>query len=312
MSDNIVTIVGGSGFLGRYVVRRLARAGWRIRVVVRNPDAAAPLKTAGDVGQISIVTGNIAKPETLAQSVEGSAAVVNLVGILFQSGRQNFNALHARGAEQLAMLARDKDVRRLVHLSSLGVEKASGSDYARTKVLGERAVRAVFPQATILRPSVMFGPEDNFFNQFAAMAANPLVPCLPIIGSKTRFQPVYVDDVANAVVACLTRADAPGQTYELGGPNIYSFRDIVTMAASFAPAPKSTLAVPFSLASVIGAFGEWLPRPPLTRDQVRLLKYDNIVSRDAKGFADLGITPTAVEGVIPGYLQRFGKKAAAA
>lgn len=311
MTDKIITIVGGSGFLGRYVVRALAKAGYRVRIIVRNPDLAAPLKTAGDVGQISIESGNLAVPETLIGKIEGSKAVINLVGILFESGRQNFTNLHAQGAEKLAQMAKSAGVLRYVHMSSLGVEKASGSNYARSKILGERAVRAAFPEATIFRPSVIFGPEDNFFNQFATMANLSCI--LPAIGGgRTKFQPVYVGDVAHAIEVCLARSDTKGQTYELGGPQIFSFREILEYILKTTSKDRKLVSLPFAAASAIAPLAQYLPPPfSFTADQVRLLKYDNIVSHDVKTFADLGITPTAVEMVVPEYLARFRKKKAA-
>ncbi len=306
----IITLIGGSGFLGRYVARRLAKAGYRLRIICRNPDAAAHLKTAGDVGQIALVAGNIARPETLRGKLDGSFAVINLVGVLFESGKQNFTALHAKGAETLALMARDSGAQRFIQISSLGVDRAADSAYARTKLLGEKAVLAAFPAATILRPSVVFGAEDNFFNQFAQMAS--LAPALPLIGGgKTRFQPVYVDDVAAAVEASLNDETTMGETYELGGPRVYSFREILEYILRTTNRRRYLAPLPMALASMIGAASEILPRPPLTRDQVRLLKYDNIVSPGARSFAHLGITPTAVETIVPGYLARYNRKVAA-
>jgi uncharacterized protein YbjT (DUF2867 family) len=306
----IITLIGGSGFLGRYVVRRLAKAGYRLRIICRNPDAAAHLKTAGDVGQIALVAGNIARPETLKGKLDGSFAVINLVGVLFESGRQNFTNLHAKGAETLAQMARDSGAARFIQISSLGVDHAANSAYARTKLLGEKAVQAAFPAATILRPSVVFGPEDNFFNQFAQMAT--LAPALPLIGGgHTKFQPVYVDDVAAAVEACLNDESTMGETYELGGPRVYSFREILEYILRTTGRKRCLMTLPYALAGVMGAVSEILPKPPLTRDQVRLLKYDNVVSSGAKSFAHLGITPTAVETIVPGYLARYNKKMAA-
>ncbi|MDX2112182.1 MAG: complex I NDUFA9 subunit family protein [Alphaproteobacteria bacterium] len=306
----IITLIGGSGFLGRYVARRLAKAGYRLRIICRNPDAAAHLKTAGDVGQIALVAGNIARPETLKGKLDGSFAVINLVGVLFESGKQNFTALHAKGAETLALMAREAGAERFIQISSLGVDRAADSAYARTKLLGEKAVQAAFPAATILRPSVVFGAEDNFFNQFAQMAS--LAPALPLIGGgKTRFQPVYVDDVAAAVEASLNDETTMGETYELGGPRVYSFREILEYILRTTDRRRYLAPLPMALASMIGAASEILPRPPLTRDQVRLLKYDNIVSPGARSFAHLGITPTAVETIVPGYLARYNRKVAA-
>jgi uncharacterized protein YbjT (DUF2867 family) len=310
MAPKIVTIIGGTGFVGRYVVRLLAKSGYRLRVIARNPDAALPLKTAGDVGQIVLMSGNLAKPETLAGKLEDSFAVINLVGILFERGRQSFTHLHAQGAEKLAQMARTAGVKRFIHMSSLGVDKTSGSQYARSKMLGEKAIAAAFPQSTILRPSVIFGPEDNFFNQFAQMAS--LAPLLPLIGGgQTRFQPVYVGDIAAAVEAALVRDDVQGQMYELGGPQVYTLKEIFEYVLTTTGKHRKLLSVPFGIASAMGAMSELLPRPPLTRDQVKLLKHDNVVSPGAKTFAQLGISPTTIDIVVPDYLARFHRKAAA-
>lgn len=309
MQQQVVTILGGTGFVGRYVVRLLASAGYTIRVVSRNPGAALHLKTAGDVGQIVLMQGNLAEPDSLFGKLDNSYAVINLVGILFEGGRQNFTNVHAQGAEHLAKMAKACGVQRFVQLSSLGVDKAKGSHYARSKLLGEKAVMAAFPEATILRPSVIFGPEDHFFNQFATMAS--LSPALPLIGGgRTRFQPVYVGDVAKAIHTCLIRPDTMKHTYELGGPHIYSFKEIIEYVLRIIDRRRKLITLPFGLASLIGAFTEWLPGAPLTRDQVKLLKFDNIVSPNALTFQTLGISPTAVEIVVPGYLARFNKKLA--
>lgn len=311
MEQGVITIFGGSGFLGRYVVRQLAQAGYRIRIVSRNPEGAQFLKTAGDVGQIAIVSGNITRPQSLNGKLERSFAVINLVGLLYESGRQNFSAVHSAGAERLAQLAHAAGVQRFIQISALGIDKAKGSKYARTKLLGEKAVQAAFPGATILRPSVVFGPEDNFINQFARMAH--LAPALPLIGDgKTRFQPVYVGDIARAIETCLTHADTAGQVYELGGPHIYTFKEILDYIQRTIGTRTRYLKLPFGIASLIGLGNELLPfRPLLTRDQVKLLKHDNVVGADAKTFLQLGIRPTAMEVVAPDYLARFHKKAAA-
>lgn len=308
MTDRIITIIGGSGFLGRYVVRELARAGYRLRVVCRHPEAAAHLKTAGDLGQIQLVYGSLAKPETVTRHIPGAFAVVNLVGILFESGQQTFSGLHAQGAEKVAQAARAAKVPVLVHVSSLGVNKSSRSHYARSKVLGENAVRAAFAEATILRPSVIFGAEDQFFNQFARMAA--LAHALPLIGGgKTLFQPVYVADVARAVRVAVENPECRGRVFELGGPEVFTFRQLMAFMLRATGLRALLLPLPFSLAGLLAFFTELLPRPPLTRDQVRLLRYDNVVDHSMHGFKSLGITPAAVELVAPDYLARFRKRA---
>lgn len=310
MEQRVVTVIGGTGFVGRYVVKLLAGAGYTIRVISRNPNAALHLKTAGNVGQIVLMGGNIAEPASLIGKIENSYAVINLAGILFERGKQSFAHVHAHGAEKVAQMAKAAGVQRFVQMSALGVDKAKTSDYARTKLLGEKAVLSAFPEATILRPSVIFGPEDNFYNQFAAMAS--LSPALPLIGGGiTRFQPVYVGDVAAAILAAITRPDTAGQVFELGGPNVCSFKDILEYIMTLTGHKRMLLPIPLGMASFMGMCAEALPKPPLTRDQVRLLKSDNIVSSGVKNFATLGIAPTAVEMVVPGYLGRFNPKVAA-
>lgn len=306
-NSKIVTVVGGSGFIGRYVVKLLAERGYVIRVVARNPESALPLKTAGNVGQIVLTQGNLAQPETLQGKLDGSWAVVNLVGILFETSQQNFASLHAQGAEKLAQMARQAGVERYVHMSSLGVDKVVKSKYARTKSMGEKTVRAALPGAVILRPSVVFGAEDQFYNNFASMAS--LLPALPLIGGgMTRFQPVYVADVARAVLCALENPETTGETYELGGPGVYNFRDILAYICQITGHRPALLNVPFGLMRFASFFTELLPNPPLTRDQVSMLEMDNIVAPGAKGFAELGIAPLAVEAIVPDYLARYAKR----
>ncbi len=306
MKQKVITVVGGTGFLGRYIVKLLAQQGYIIRVIARHPEAALHLKMAGDVGQVVLMGGNLAKPETLADKLAGSYAVINLVGVLYEGGRQRFGTLHANGAEKLAQMAKAAGAQRFIQISALGVDKATTSHYARTKLLGEKAVLTAFPEATILRPSVVFGPEDNFYNQFARMAA--FAPALPLIGGgKSCFQPVYVYDVANAVLSCLSKPQTKGQTYELAGPHVYSFKQILEYIMATAGKKRPLVRIPFAIASLMGLFAEWLPVPPITRDQVRLLKYNNVATAGAQGFAQLGIHPTAVEMVVPEYLARYHK-----
>ena len=306
--NHIITVVGGSGFVGRYVVKHLAEAGYRVRVICRNPNAALALKTAGDPGQIVLESGDMLRPESIAPKLAGSFAVINLVGVLFEKGGQKFSALQAKGAENLAVAAKKAGVKRFVQLSALGVDKAFGSEYARTKLMGEKSVLMHFPDVTILRPSVIFGAEDNFFNQFAAL------PILPLIGGgKTRFQPVYVDDVARAVVASLSLDTAKGATYELGGATVYSFRALMEFVNITLRKHKPLIKIPFGLAMLIGLKWEIISKitpfkPMLTRDQVRLLKHDNVIGAGAKTFADLGITPQPMEIIVPKYLARFHPK----
>ena len=310
MEQQVVTIIGGTGFVGRYVVKVLANAGYTLRIISRNPNGAGYLKTAGSVGQIVLVGGNLAEPSSLLGKIEGSYAVINLAGILYEGGKQRFAQVHAHGAEKLAQMACSAGVQRFVQMSALGVDKSKTSEYARTKLLGEKAVLTAFHNATILRPSVIFGPEDNFYNQFATMAA--LSPALPLIGGGiTRFQPVYVGDVAAAFKAALVRPDVSGQVYELGGPSVYSFKDILEYVMAVTGNKRKLMSIPLGMASVMGMVGELLPKPPITRDQVQLLKSDNIVSAGAKSLSSLGIAPTAVEMVVPEYLGRFNKRTAA-
>jgi NADH dehydrogenase len=304
MKQKVITVIGGTGFLGRYIVKSLAGAGYTIRVISRHPESALHLKTAGDVGQVVLMGGNLSNPDSLFGKLDGSYAVINLVGVLYEGGRQRFGTLHTQGAEKLAQMAKSCGAERFIQISALGADKNTSSSYARTKLAGEKAVQTAFPDATILRPSIVFGPEDNFYNQFARMAA--FAPALPLIGGgHTCFQPVYVMDIARAILACLAKAETKGQTYELAGPQTYSFKQILQYILSITGKKRCLLKLPFGIASVIGTFGELLPVPPLTRDQVRLLKYNNVASADMPGFAQLGITPTAVEMVVPEYLARY-------
>jgi NADH dehydrogenase len=304
MRDRRTAVLGGSGFIGRYVVRRLAAQGEVVAVGCRDAEAAKFLQPMGNVGQIAAINVSIGDSDLLRAFLAGNSALVNCVGILFERGAQTFELAHHTGPAQLARLARDAGIERLVHFSAIGAEPRSSSAYARTKAAGERAVRDAFPTATILRPSVVFGPEDQFFNRFAAMAA--LSPVLPLIGGgETRFQPVYVGDVADAVVKCLTDPATAGRTYELGGPKIYSFRELIELLLAEIRRKRLLVDLPFGLASLQARLMSVLPNPPLTPDQVELLKGDNIVAAGALGLADLGIEPTPVEAILPTYLDRF-------
>ncbi len=304
MAQALATVFGGSGFIGRYVVTNLARKDWMVRVAVRRPDEALFLKTAGVPAQVTPVAANVRDRASIARAVAGADAVVNLVGILHESGRQRFQAVQAEGPRLIAEEAARAGVRRLVHISAIGADAKSDSAYARTKAEGEAAIRAAFPEATILRPSIVFGPEDGFFNRFARMAL--LSPALPLIGGgRTRFQPVYVGDVAEAVVRAIENPAATGQTYELGGPNAYSFADLMRMLLNEIGRRRLLVPLPFAMASLMGAVAQCLPSPQLTVDQVRQLKRDNVPSGTLPGLADLGITPTAVEAILPTYLDRY-------
>ncbi len=306
MTPQRITIFGGSGFIGRALTQRLAEAGYLLRIAVRNVDAASVLKPLGDVGQITPVGASLTRPETIAAAVQGADAVINLTGILYEKGRQTFEAVHHQGAAHLAQAARDAGVRLFVQMSALGADATAASRYARSKAAGETAVRQVFPEAVLFRPSVVFGPRDDFFNRFARLAS--LSPGLPLIGGgHTRFQPVYVDDVAMAVRRTLTDSKARGQLYELGGPAVYSLREVIETMLRLTGRHRGLVPVPFPLASLLGLLLQLLPVPPLTRDQVTLLKQDNIFTGRHPGLAALGITPTAVETVLPGYMAAYRK-----
>jgi len=299
------TVFGGTGFIGRYVVKRLAQRGITLSVVGRHARRGNYLQPMGDVGQIVLMDGDIGDEDFAARSLEGADLVVNLVGILAEGGKQRFDALQHQGAGRLARLAAAAGTTEFVQFSAIGADAASASGYAKSKAEGEAAVRAAFPAAIILRPSIVFGPEDQFFNRFAELTR--LSPFLPLIGGgKTRFQPVYVGDVANATLAALDRPEAQGQTYELGGPRIYSFAELMHLMLREIDRPSFPLvSIPFGLASLQATILELLPGQLLTRDQVLMLKRDNVVSSDAKTLADLGITPTAPEVILQSYLERF-------
>lgn len=295
----LATVIGGGGFVGRYIAQALARKGWRVRVASRRPNAAIFVRTYGTVGQVEPVQCNIRDEASTARAVEGAEAVVNCVGILFESGRNGFAAVQVEGAGRVARLAREVGARRFVHISAIGADSESDSVYARTKAEGEVAVREAFPDALILRPSIIFGPEDRFFNRFAAMAR--LSPVLPIVGAETRFQPVWVRDVAAAAAeAGAGRAD-PG-VYELGGPQILSFRELMELMLATVRRRRLIVNVPFSLAELQARFLQLLPNPVLTVDQVRLLRRDNVASEGARGFADFGVAPSAPEAIIESWL----------
>jgi NADH dehydrogenase len=315
MTSKLAVVFGGSGFVGRNVVRELAKRGWRVRVAVRRPHLALFLRTMGHVGQIQLAQANVRYRGSIAEAVKGADAVVNLVGVLSQQGSQNFRALHVGAAGAIADLAAKAGAARFVHVSSIGADPESESLYARTKGEGERSVRAAFPLATIMRPSIVFGLEDKFFNKFASMLS--LVPSflpVPILigGGRTKFQPVYVDDIADAICEALARPDAAGKTYELGGPRVYTFRELLELMLKTTGRRRILAPVPFVLAPLMGLAGEaagWLPflDPPITRDQVRQLKRDNVVAPGALTIRDLGVTPATVESVLPSYMVRFRK-----
>jgi uncharacterized protein YbjT (DUF2867 family) len=304
MRSSRAAVLGGSGFIGRYIVSRLAARGARVAIGCRHAEAAKFLKPAGNVGQIATLNIDLGDAERLPAFLAGNEALVNCVGILRESGRQTFELVHHTGPARLARLAREAGVERLVHISALGADSRSSSAYARSKAAGERAVSDAFPTATILRPSVVFGVEDQFFNRFAAMAM--ISPVLPLIGGgETRFQPVYVDDVAAAALACLDDAATAGRTYELGGPQIYSLRELLELLLGEIRRERGFVDLPFGFAAAMTRLMAVVPAAPLTPDQVELLKSDNIVGSGALGLESLGIMPTAVEAVLPTYLDRF-------
>ena len=307
--QGLVTVFGGTGFVGKYVVRALARNGWRIRVASRNPLRRPELKVMGEVGQIELARADLRRPDDVARALEGAEAVVNLVAVLFESGGQTFDALQAKGAGDLAKAAAERGIDRFIQVSAIGADARSPSSYARAKADGEAAVLAAIPSATILRPSLVFGPEDQFFNRFAAMAS--LSPVLPVVGANTRFQPVYSGDVGQAVAEAMKPArEAAGRTYELGGPGVYTFRELMELMLQDIQRKRAILPVPLPIARLIGRLGDLQAKvvplaPPLTSDQVRLLARDNVVAADAPGLAELGVEATAVDAVLPTYLWRF-------
>jgi len=297
-------VLGGSGFIGRYIVQRLAARGDVIPVGCRHAEEAKFLMPLGNVGQIAALHVTMDDERLLPAYLAGNDALVNCVGILRESGSQTFERVHHTGPARLARLAREAGIERFVHISAIGADPRSPSAYARTKAAGEAAVRDAFPTVTILRPSVVFGPEDQFFNRFATMAT--LSPVLPLIGGgDTRFQPVYVGDVADAVLKCLDDPTTAGRTYELGGPKVYTFRELIELVLSEVRRKRLLIDLPFGLAAFQARLMSILPSPPLTPDQVELLKRDNVVSSGALTLAALGIAPTAVEGILPTYLDRY-------
>ncbi len=308
MSNDVIVVFGGSGFVGRYVVRALAKAGKRVRVAMRRPHLGQDLRVMGDVGQIQLVQANVRNPESVARALEGATGVINLVGILFESGKQSFQSTQLEGARIVAAESAKAGITRFVQMSALGADPASASNYGRTKGEAEQAVLGLIPSAAILRPSIIFGAEDNFFNQFAAMAR--MSPALPLIGGgTTKFQPVYVGDVAAATVNAL---DSGGGTYELGGPRTYSFKEILEYILKEIERPRFLAPLPFFIAQPLGAVLDAVFKlypfagPPLTGDQVVMLKTDNVVSAGAKTLADLRVTTLeSVEAIVPTYLYRF-------
>jgi NADH dehydrogenase len=308
-SDTLITIFGGSGFLGRHVVRALAPHGYRIRAAVRRPDLAGPLQPLGRVGQIHAVQANLRHPASVEAAMQDASIVINLVGILFERGRQRYADVHARGAETVARAAAARGA-RLIHVSAIGADENASASYARTKALGEKAVLAAVPEAVIFRPSVIFGPDDAFFNKFAGLAR--MAPFLPLIGGgHTRFQPVFGGDVGAAIARAVTDGARPGTVYELGGPEVYTFKELMEFVLKTIERRRLLLPVPFWLAKLQALVLQFLPTPLLTPDQVELLKADNVVSQAAQNegrtLKGLGIEPRAVEAIVPSYLWRYRK-----
>ena len=307
--SKLVTIYGGSGFVGRYVARRMAKEGWRVRVAVRRPNEAMFVKPYGVVGQVEPVFCNIRDDASVRAVMQGADAVVNCVGILAEAGNNRFDAVQAEGAERIARIAAEEGISHMVQISAIGADPESESDYARTKGLGEESVLKHMPDAVILRPSIVFGAEDEFFNRFAGMAR--LGPILPIVGADTKFQPVYVDDVAQAAVLGVLGKAAPG-IYELGGPDVNTFRELMEQMLKVIHRRRLVLGLPFWVGRVMGVVFDGikgltlgLVKGPVTRDQVKNLARDNVVAEGARGLSDLGIVPTSLEAVLPEYLWRF-------
>ncbi|MCP1167922.1 complex I NDUFA9 subunit family protein [Limimaricola litoreus] len=305
----LVTIFGGSGFLGRYISRRLAHQGWRVRVACRRPEEALFVRTYGVVGQVEPIFCNIRDDDSVRAALTGADAVVNCVGVLAEKGRNTFHAVQEEGPERIARLAAEEGVGRMVHVSAIGADEESPSEYARSKAAGEAGVLRHMPDAVILRPSILFGAEDEFFNRFASMAQ--VSPVIPVVGANTKFQPVHVDDVAHAAELAVIGDAAPG-IYELGGPDTHTFRELIVQMLQMIRRRRLVIGLPFGIGRLMAAVGGLvqmlslgLVRAPITADQVANLQSDNVVGRGAKGFADLGISPVAMEAVLPDYLWRF-------
>ena len=322
MSKGLVTLFGGSGFLGRYAARTLVEAGWRVRVAVRRPHLAGDVRLAGTPGWVDLFQANVRNRKSVERAVEGADVVVNLVGILYEKGPQSFEAAQREGAINVAECAAAAGVKRLVQVSAVGADADARSDYLRTKAEAEQGVRDAFPGAVILRPSIVFGPEDDFFNRFGSMASHPIstvLPFLPAIGGgKTKLQPVYAGDVAEAIAAAASRDDVAGRTYELGGPRVYTFNELYDLIGEVTDRSRYALPIPFFIAKpmglTFGALWRYVPpmawgllgEPPITGDQVDSLRADNVVAEDALTLSDLGITSLeSVEAIVPTYLWRY-------
>lgn len=316
MADKLAVVFGGSGFVGRHVVRELASRGWRVRAAVRQPNTAQYLKPLGAVGQIELVQANVRYRPSITTALAGADAVVNLVGILAESGKQRFDAVQADGARNIAELCAKAGIENIVHVSAIGADAASGSAYARSKAEGEAAFQEYTPTATILRPSIVFGPQDDFFNRFAAMSRTS--PVLPLIGGgKTKFQPIYVDDVADCVAKAIDEGGHQGRTFELGGPRVATFKELMQLMLRIVGRRRALIPLPFFAANAMGSVGDafaWVPffQPPITADQVKLLKSDNIVGvsgdENIGTIENFGVVPETMENILPTYLVRFRKQ----
>jgi NADH dehydrogenase len=299
LERKVATVFGGSGFIGRHVVQLLAREDWVVRIAGRDTGRARALQTVGRPGQIVPIAADVGDEAGVARAVQGAEVVINCVGIL----HGDFARIQAEGPARIGRLAAAAGVRRVIHISAIGADAASPAGYARSKAAGEAGLRAAFPAATILRPSIVFGPDDRFFNRFAQIAM--LSPIMPVIAGETRFQPVYAGDVAEAVMACLADDGTRGKIFELGGPRVWSFRELLAFILRETGRDRRLVEIPPGLARLQARIGEWLPDPPLTRDQLLLLARDNVVTEGALTLRDLGIEPKAVEAVVPAYLARF-------
>jgi NADH dehydrogenase len=307
--ETLVAVFGGSGFLGRHVVRALAKRGYRVRVAVRRPELAGHLQPMGRVGQIHAVQANLRYPESVKAATRDADVVISLVGILFERGRQRFDAVMTAGAQTVAQAAKAVAA-PLIHVSAIGADENSNSHYARAKAQAERLVLSAQDRAIIVRPSIIFGPEDDFFNRFAALAR--MSPALPLVGGgRTRMQPVFAGDVAEAIAKAVDGDLRPGATYELGGPDVRTFKELMQFVLATTQRRRALIPVPFALMKLQALVLQFLPKPPITPDQVELLKRDNIVSEDAKRdgrtLEGIGITPESIDAIVPTYLWRFRK-----
>jgi NADH dehydrogenase len=309
MTGKIVTVFGGSGFVGRQVVRALCKTGWRVRVAMRRPHLGGDLRMAGDVGQVQLVQANVRNRRSISRALEGAEAAVNLVGVAVERGAQSFQGTQALGAQNIAQLAAEAGIRRFVYMSSIGADKTSRSNFARTKAAAEASTLEYIPTATILRPSIIFGPEDDFFTRFAELTR--VTPIMLLIGGSVKFQPVYGGDVAAALAAALDRPEAQGKTYELGGPRTYTKKQLLEFITSEVDRPRMLLPLPLVAAGpigyTVGALSRFNPifGPPMTGDQMQMLKADSVAAAGAPGLADLGVaSPESVESIVPTYLWR--------